>query len=239
MRIRVSDIQGSFTIHATDGDIGLLDDMYFDDREWIVRYLVADTGSWRASRFVLLLPGSVTSLNWDERLIHLSLTRWQVEDSPDIDVRKPVSRQHEMEYLDYYHWPYYWSSAGLWGAGYPPSSMMIESAIKEAREREPKAQATRQPGDSHLRSSKEVLGYHIEARDGGIGHIDDFIIDDETWAIRQLVIDTSNWWFGRKVLISPRKIRRVEWAEAKVYVDLTRDEIRSRADFAGLAKHAA
>jgi hypothetical protein len=72
--------------------------------------------------------------------------------------------------------------------------------------------------DSHLRSTKAVTGYHIEALDGELGHVDGFIVDDESWAIRYMEVATRNWWPGKKVLVSPAWIDRMSWEDSKVYV---------------------
>ena len=65
--------------------------------------------------------------------------------------------------------------------------------------------------DPHLRSSAAVTGYHIQATDGDIGHVEDFLLDDRSWTIRFMVVDTTNWWAGEKVLIAPAWIERVDW----------------------------
>jgi hypothetical protein len=85
--------------------------------------------------------------------------------------------------------------------------------------------------DSHLRSTHDVTGHHIQARDGEIGHVDDFIIDDETWTIRYLVIDTRNWWPGKMVLVSPRWIDSIDWGQSKVFVNLHRDAIKQSPEY--------
>jgi hypothetical protein len=76
-----------------------------------------------------------------------------------------------------------------------------------------------------------VTGYHVEAEDGEIGHVEDFVIDEETWEIRYLIVNTSNWWAGKKVLISPLWIERVSWTERKVVTDLTREAIKRSPEF--------
>lgn len=226
---RASDMQRSFTIQAADGDIGRLDQFYFDDQRWLVRYLVIDTLDWLEGQSLLLPPLTIKSISWSKRILHVGIARNQVKNSPDFDHHKPVSRQHETEYSNYYDWPYYWSTAGLWEFGYRPSSLMMSRAIKAAQEHELRSE----PGDPHLRSSREVFGYHIKALDGEIGHVEDFIIDDLRWSIEQLVVDTRNWWHGKNVLISPDKIVRINWAEANVDVKLTQNQIKNLADFDG------
>ena len=159
-------------------------------------------------------------------MLPVGLTKTQVERSPDIDTRKPVSRQHEAEYFRYYGYPYYWGGAGLWGMGGYPGSLTTQGRIKEDLKAHA-THATSTTDDCHLRSSNAVIGYHIKATDGDIGHLEDLLVDDYTWAIRYLIVDTSNWWGGQHVLVAPDWITEVSWPEAKVSVDLTRQAVKA------------
>ncbi len=240
----VSDLQGR-EIRATDGEIGSVDRFLFDDDTWTVRYLVVDTGNWLPGRQVLISPIALGETDWDAELLNVPLTREQIKNSPGIETDKPVSRQREAEYSSYYGYPNYWWGGGLWGgaaspAGLIPAGLMTMSypdtidvssgqAAAPARAQEgarPEAQ-----GDPHLRSTKEVIGYYIGAQDGDIGHVQDFIIDDQTWAIRYMVVDTINWWPAKKVVIAPQWIERVSWAQSKVFVDLTRESIKNAREY--------
>ena len=216
----------SYAIGATDGDIGKVDDFYFDDGFWTIRYLVAETGSWLENRKVLISPFALTDVNSSEKRLNVTLTKKQVEKSPGIDTDKPVSRQHETSYFDYYGYPYYWVGDYLWGPiAYPH---LAEAALR----REEKAEAKREAAyDSHLRSANRVTGYHINAIDGDIGHVEDFIIDGDTWEIRYMVVDTHNWWPGRKVLLAPQWNDRVSWDDSRVYVDLYRETIKNGPEY--------
>ena len=90
---------------------------------------------------------------------------------------------------------------GMWGMGAYPGYLTSARAVQaDMTARSAEATASHEADDSHLRSCKAVTGYHIEATDGEIGHVEDFLVDDETWAIRYLVVDTSNWWLGHKCL---------------------------------------
>ena len=156
----------------------------------------------------------------------MALTKKQIKGSPSIDTHKPVSRQHEAVYLGYYGYPYYWDGPNLWGlASYPAGLTVQREAATEAEVAQ--ARAGKESADSHLRSTDEVTGYHIDATDGEIGHVRDFIVDDETWAIRYLEVDARNWWSGKKVLVSPQWIDNVSWPDSKVYVNLSRETIKN------------
>lgn len=213
------------TVDAIDGQIGNVDDVYFDDEAWAIRYMVVDTGTWLSSRKVLISPYAVVQPLGADAIINVSLTRAQVRDSPDNDTHKPVSRQHEREYLGYYGYPTYWNTGGLWATGGFP--ILPPEALSEYGERHERREAEINPEDAHLRSTGTVSTYHIEAIDGSIGHIDDFIFDDESWAIRYVVVDTSNWWPGsKKVLIATNWIDRIDWLDCKAFTTLTRDVIK-------------
>lgn len=217
-------------IDATDGRIGTVEDFYFDDASWAIRYLVVEAGDWLVDRKVLISPVSIGIPDWAERVLPVALTRQQVRDSPLINTREPVTRQHERDYLGYYGFPYYWGNSGLWGAGAYPSSMLAGDSsygglpADGAEEDMVAAQLKRQRrnDDPHLRSSKAVTGYHIKALDGEIGHLQGMLVDAETWAIRYLIVNTSNWWVGHDVLVAPKWIQSLNWAEESVAVDLSR-----------------
>jgi uncharacterized protein YrrD len=212
-----------YKLHSLDGEIGRVKEFYFDDRYWTIRYLVADTGDWLADRQVLISPYALVAVNKEEQYITVDLTKKQIEDSPSLNSDKPVSRQFEETYHGYYGWPLYWAGPYMWGP-YP----YIARGRKQWRE-SPKS---KKAWDPHLRSTQDVSGHHIQAADGEIGHVEDFVIDDKTWAIRYLIIDTRNWWPGKKVLVSPQWIDRVSWSESKVFVNLTRETVKQSPEYA-------
>lgn len=203
-----------FHLGAMDGEIGRVKDFYFDDATWKVRYLVADTGKWLSHRRVLISPLALGSLNEEEGIINVQLTRDQVENSPTIDADKPVSRQMEEDYLRYFGWPFYWMDPLMWGA---PAAIGPVEPVK----------GEKQEGDPHLRSADEIIGYHLQARDGEIGHVEDLLIDDDDWSIHEFIVDTRNWLPGKRVLVSPLFIKSVNWAESTVQVRLTRETLES------------
>jgi hypothetical protein len=153
-------------------------------------------------------------VNKEEQHISIDLTKKQIEDSPSLNTDKPVSRQFEEAYHGYYGWPMYW-----------------EGPYVQDREKWKKSTQGEKAWDPHLRSTHDVSGHRIQAADGEIGHVEDFIIDDETWAIRYLIIGTRNWWPGNNVLISPKWIERVSWSELKVFVNLTRETIKQCPEY--------
>lgn len=219
-----------YAISASDGEVGQVNDLFFDDQSWVVRYLVVETGSWLLSRKVLISPYAMGEPEWITKRLPVHLTMHQVQNSPDIDTEKPVSRQHEMTYADYYGYPYYWGGDGLWGDGGLWGDAGNASAQRVRSESETayaQAEKLRHVSDDpHLRSCKAITGYHIHASDGELGHVSGMLVDDQTWAIRYLVIDTSNWWMGNKVLVPPQWITGLDWAQSLVTVDMTQQTIK-------------
>ncbi len=238
-----------YKLNGIDGEIGTVKEFYFDDQHWTIRYLVAGTGTWLAGRKVLISPYALLTVNREEQHIGIGLTKKQIEDSPSLDSDKPVSRQFEETYFGYYGWPTYWNGPYMWEASSYPSAIPDagqgqqygQGAIPYGLGADPAAfpnpvtaKETVQDEDTwdpHLRSTHDVSGHHIQAADGEIGHVDDFVIDDETWAIRYLVVDTVNWWPGKKVLVATRWIERVSWDESKVFINLTRAAIEQAPEY--------
>lgn len=209
-------------LEATDGSIGEIHDVFFDDSDWSVRYYVVDTGKWLPGRRVLLPPNVIRQTIPGHVALPVNLTQAQIERSPDVDTERPISRQAEAAMYTHYGWTPYWFPLD------PAVPVVVEG---NAEEREREATSGYYGGDPHLRSAKEVIGYHVAAKDGEIGHIEDFLVDDETAKIRYGVIDTVNWLPGKKVLISPQWIREVKWAESRVYVDATQEAVRNSPEY--------
>ena len=208
----------NYAIEATDGNLGAVYAFYFDDLLWTIRYLVVDTGAWLPGRRVLLSPTVIGEPQWELRQLPVNLTQEQVKNSPDMDTDQPVSRQYQITLHSYYAWPAYWTMmpAGVGALAIPPELM---------------EEYTSETGDPHLRSTQEVLDYYIHASDGDLGHVDDFIVNDEDWTIRYMVVDTRNWLPGKKVLVATEWITEVNWGESKVYVNLSQEAIKNSPEF--------
>jgi sporulation protein YlmC with PRC-barrel domain len=220
-----------YTVSATDGDIGTVVNFLFDDRRWGVRYLVVETNGFFDGRRVLLSPMFFRVVDWSTQRFHVALTRQKVEDSPSIDLDNPVSREHEWEYYSYYGYPYYWDHAGVWGAGDYPSLLANRGLGTTGPRTKSTTKSSPTIGSTHLRSASEVRAYHIHATDGAIGHLEDFIVDDETWQIRYLVLNTSNWWIGKKVLVAPDWATSISWEDRIVYLDMSKRAIKSSPEW--------
>jgi hypothetical protein len=218
----IKNIEG-YTVRATDGDVGKVRSFYFDSHDWVVRYMVVELDE----RIVLLSPVVLGEPDPQEKVMHVHLTTDKVRNSPDWNTDRPVSRQHETDLYNYYGWPYYWDPGTITGglASVPAANLMADY---ESQARQDKLE---KPEDPDLHSTREVLGYHIEARDGGIGRIEDFIIEDENWHIMYMVANTGGFLTGHNVIIAPSWIREVSWADKQVHVDLERETIRNSPEY--------
>jgi uncharacterized protein (DUF2249 family) len=206
---------------ASDGEIGQVKDFYFDDQSWAIRYLIADTGTWLPGRQVLISPYSIGRLDQGEKVLRVNLTRKQIENSPSIESRKPVSRQYEEEYYRYFGWPYYWQGDALWGlSGFPILELPPNiSANEVAHMIGPQPE----PPDVHLRSAQAVIGYQLWTTEQGVmGYVCDFMLNDQTWAIDQLTIKTGHRFSGKEVLISAKDVDRISYDESTIFATFTR-----------------
>jgi uncharacterized protein YrrD len=222
MLYRAKSLRGC-KLDARDGQIGKVNEFYFEDQHWAIRYLVANTGSWLAGRQVLISPRSLIGVDREDREIAVDLTKKTIENSPSLDSDKPVSRQFEEQYHAFYGWP----SPYMWG----PYPGIMNPNMMGGRGVWPGLVPTETAANPHLRSSRDVTGHHVQAADGEIGHVEDFLIDGDSWTIRYLVIDTRNWWPGKKVLIPPKWIDRISWTEVKIFVNVARERIRLAPEY--------
>jgi len=208
---------------ATDGEIGNVKDFYFDDRNWAIRYLIVDTGTWLPGRQILLSPYSLGRLDQTEKILRVNLTRKQIESSPSIDLHKPVSRQYEEEYYRYFGWPYYWQGEALWGlSGFP----ILESAGQPLPSKPaPASSPPTVPADAHLRSTQAVNGYQVRMGKDMIGHVCDFMVDAGSWKIGQLAVKTGHRLSGAETLITTKEVDRISYEESTVFATLTPEAV--------------
>ena len=215
-----------YAIEASDGRLGTVSDFLFEDASWMIRWLVVDTGNWLSGRKVLLPPSVLGQPDAGACQFPVKLTMQQVKDSPDVDTDRPVSRQLEIHVYDYYAWDPYWGtgymSHGAMAAPFAAPPLLSGSMPRDLG----RVDAQRNQSDPHLRSIKAVTGYHIHATDGKIGHVEDFLVDAAGWSIRYITVDPKNWWPGKKVLISPRSVREIDWADRLIYLSVNRQKVK-------------
>ena len=224
MKRRLKNLNG-FTIGGTDGEIGKVKEFYFDDKSWTIRYIIVETGSWLSERKVLLSPQAVITTDWEENVFRVNLTMEQIKNSPDIDTDKPVSRQHERDLYGYYPWGGYYWGGGMGMGMYP---IAINQTIQKEND---VSDDDTSDDDPHLRSADKVTGYNIKATDGEIGDVEDFIINDSNWQIDFILIDTGNWFPGKKVLIAPKMIKEINWEASTVVVNATEDRVKNSPEY--------
>ena len=189
------------TVNGTDGEIGTLEDFYFEEDGWTVRYLLVDTGKWLSGKKVLVSPMDVKG-SWTMAEVPVSLTKDQVWSSPEFDPKRRLSEDDEEKLLRHYGHPSYWAD------GAAPRHI--------------------------LRSTRESTGYHLHATDGEIGHVDDFLIGENSWKIRYLLVDTSNWIGGKSVVVSSDALEGVDKDNGTLKVSATRDAVKHSPKFASI-----
>ncbi|HSO18438.1 MAG TPA: PRC-barrel domain-containing protein [Desulfosarcina sp.] len=217
------DIQG-YVLNAQDGEIGKCSDFLFDDQNWAVRYLVADTMKWLPGRKVLISPISIGDADGITRRLNVGLSKSQIKESPPLDSDAPVSRQYEIAFNKYHDWANYWGGSSVWGTHLHPRMLNRPGEARVATEITDE--------NPHLRSTREVRGYHIQASDTDIGHVEDFIVDQDTWIIRYLIIDTKNWLpASKKVLVAPNWVDQVDWKRSRVVMELSSDQIENSPEY--------
>ena len=225
MQININSLIGH-AIQARDGEIGKVEDFYFSDDNWTIRYLIVKTGNWFSSRKVLISPEVIEDTLWDKKTFSVKLTIEQIRNSPNIDTDKPVSRQHEIDLHRHYHWLPYWGSGFNPGGGGLWNVLSEYPAIAENTEPEADTIDSQADADQHLRNTNAVTGYHVQASDGEIGHVTDFIIDTQTWQFIFLVIKTFNWTDGKKVLLPVNEIKEIQWDNSRVIANTTITEFK-------------
>ena len=231
MKRKIKSLIG-FTIGATDGEIGKVKEFYFDDKTWTIRYLIVETGSWFFGRKILLSPQALLTPDWEKEIFPVNLTMEQIKGSPEIDTDKPISRRQEEQLFGYYPWTTYWGG-GLWAGGMGTSGMMTPSTmpLEQTVHNSANAAGKENEKDPYLRSTDKVTGYNIKTTDGEIGDVEDFIINDHTWVIDFMEVDTGNWFPGKKVLISPKLIREINWETTSVIVNASEEQVKNSPEY--------
>jgi hypothetical protein len=211
-----------YRLSGLDGEIGSVKDFLFDDRHWTIRYLVAETGNWLTARKVLVSPYAVSFASHENKLLSVDLTKTQIEESPGLELHEPVSRRFEAAYHSHFGWPAYWDGPYAWGA-FPYLLLQAGRKVLASLDPEP-------PQDPNLRSTKDMTGIVINGTDGAIGRIKNFILDEGTWTIRYLLVETGAWWPGKKVLLSPRWIEPSA-GNGELSVKMSLGKVRTAPEF--------
>ncbi|WP_301922750.1 PRC-barrel domain-containing protein [Ferruginibacter sp.] len=231
MKLTIKKLMG-FTMGASDGEIGKVKDFYFDDITWTIRYLVVETGNWLSNRKVLISPEALLQCDWTNEIFPVNFTKEQIKTSPDIDTDQPVSRKNEIELFAHYSWTNYWG--GIWAGGMGTAGMrvpILSDSVKERVKKNKNNSDVEAEGDPHLRSAKNVQGYTLRALDDTIGDVEDFIVDDSNWTIQYLVVDTGNWFPGKKVTISSDLIKEINWETSEVIIIASVEQVKNSPEY--------
>ncbi|MEI6558428.1 MAG: PRC-barrel domain-containing protein [Rhodospirillaceae bacterium] len=198
-----------YSVAALDGPLGTLEDFLFDERTHDLRYLVADTGGWFNRRHLLVTPAAFGRTRWPARDFPVRITCAQAAASPVMVVDAPLSRQHEVALHTFFEWMPYWltHANGVPTAHVaPPGGAALPSPV--------------------LCRAQRLIGYQLEASDSRIGHIVDFLVDDEVWRMQHLVVDTEAWGDPRTVMVSLAVFTGIDAGAETVKVDLTERLVR-------------
>ena len=187
-------------LEGSDGRVGTLYDLLFDDQSWKLRHLVVSTGRWFRGLQVLVDPEVIERTDWPERHLQVRLTREQARQSPNADADLPVARRQILE-------------------------AVTQALVSEAYWAKIPDLSSEFEGDPHLHSTKMLTGLHIHCTDGQLGHVEDFVIDDETWRVADLVVDTRNWWPGKRVLVEPTLVKSIDWDDRGIRLTRSREQI--------------
>ncbi len=218
----ISPLKG-FAIDATDGRIGNVVDFLFDDASWRLRWLVVDCGTWLEGRKVLIHPPAISFSDLEDQQFGVELTKARIMASPEWLKDQPVSQQMQEQLYEHYGWDPAYSG----GSGAMASPMLAPPYLGFGIQPEPRTDAEVTDGDPRLRSAFEVIGYHAHAVDGEIGHIEDLMFDSETWSLHYFIVNTSNWWMGKRVLMAASAVTAIDWSVEQVQFDATREKIKT------------
>ena len=214
-------------IHARDGDIGRVSDVFFDDQTWTVRYLVVRTGGWLHSRRVLLSPIAILDVDEAARAVSVDLTREEIAGSPPVDTDMPLKRQMELKYRNYFSWPAYWVATYLdayHARTYPRLAAADEAVRSGARRRQEPALPREPRHNPHLRSAAHITGYDVYTPDGPrapAGHVRDFIVETDGWSVRSLIVEAQH----RRIAVPREHVHDIDWALSIVHLSVSRDDL--------------
>ncbi|HKL11973.1 MAG TPA: PRC-barrel domain-containing protein [Halanaerobiales bacterium] len=222
-----------FDVYSEDEEIGKIEDYYFDKDYWVTRYLAVDTGNWLVERDVLISPESIDNIDYGNGNIKLNIPTEKIENSPPVIKEEPLLRTKEKDLADYFSWPYYWNGTGSSKpgvSGMVPNNLIREITIKENMNKK-SPNSNKDEVKAGLRSVNKMINYDIHAVDGRIGHVEKFILDDDNWLVRYIVVETKNFLPGKKVVLAPEWITDIDWVREEVAFNLKKEEIKNAPEY--------
>lgn len=224
MIISTATLRG-FTLHASDGELGRCKDFLFDDESWAVRYMVADTRKWLPGRKVLISPEQLGSPDWSSQTLPVSLTKRRIQDAPPLDEAAPVSRRAEARWADYFGYSRYWAAPASWGTVGVGTALPLTTPPTV----EPSALADELSEDDldavHIRSCHELVGYALQTQNGELGHVDDVLVDSDTWRLYRWVVKSRHLADRAPVLVPVESTQDISWHARSVHVSLSMDQV--------------
>ncbi|MFC0557605.1 PRC-barrel domain containing protein [Halalkalibacter alkalisediminis] len=215
----------SCVVQATDGELGKIKDLYFDSDNWVIRYMVIDTQKWLPGRKVLVSPSSFDRVDVKNKKISIFASKQQIESSPTIEEHQPLSRKNEIDLHQYYGWSPYWIGSGLTGMGHVPTAVELREESLPYQDYD--------EADPSLRSVSKIkgqlTGFKVFGIDSKLGNVIDFAIDDHSWAIHSLIVDTGTWLPGRKVALDTDAIESIDWVNKEFKTNLTSEDVERNA----------
>ena len=228
---RLQDIPG-WELGTVDGKIGRCHDVLFDDTDWAIRYIVADTGKWLPGRKVLISPLAVRALDEATGTLELSLTKDQIKNAPPLDSDAPVSRRYEIAFNWHYDWPNYWTGPSIRDPHLYPTLLHRPEELEQRSDLQDQFLDKLPEEQTHLRSAQEILEYRTITGDTDIGNIVDLLVDKESWIIRFMIVDARKWLPEVKwLLISHHWVEKIDWAERSIAAKLTVDQLKRSPKF--------
>jgi hypothetical protein len=228
--LRRTELIYGFNVRGTDGDVGTVQDFYFDPETWDLRYIVVTAGDWLDEQRMLISVEAVHRPDWEAETIRTSLTRQQIEDSPDVDLTTSVSAESLSDLHAYYGWTW-WGGPGVQPGPVVTPMLVPPPPMAEEEKGTTSSEQTEVDEEPRLRSVRGVSGYRIHAKDGDIGYSTDFFVDTANWDIHYMLVDTGTWLSGREVLVSTDWIEEMRLGERRIHVDLEREEVRNSPEY--------
>ncbi|WP_456279293.1 hypothetical protein [Bacillus sp. AK128] len=97
-----------YHIHAVDGNIGHVEDFIICDKTWSIKYLIIDTKSWWPGKKVLVSPDWIIDVVWEDRTVHVDLTKETIKNGPEYVLKKEITREFEEHMYEKYNKAKFW-----------------------------------------------------------------------------------------------------------------------------------
>lgn len=219
-----------YSIYATDGEMGKVHDLYFDDERWGLRYAVVDSRKWLPGRRVLLSPATFDSINDEEGFVKANEDKETIRNSPKVPEGQPITKEVEKSLTGYYGWSRYWTDSLVGGIQPRPyNDLRNEALAKDQMQQELNLNNDK---DHDLRSAGETMDYKVHADNGKLGHAADLVFDDHYWKMRYLVVQGEGLPNeDQYYLIDLQDVESVDWFDGDIYVKGSLESIKNKKSY--------